>query len=71
VKYWLPELMDVPEEFIHKPWRMPARVQREADCLLGEDYPEPMVHLFESAKENERRLADSRRGRDVRQKMLW
>ena len=47
VRAWLPELRRVPDEFIHEPWRMPASVQRDAQCRIGQDYPAPIVeHAF-------------------------
>lgn len=43
IRRWLPELHNVPDEYIHEPWKMPAAVQQDAGCVIGEDYPEPMV----------------------------
>ncbi len=44
---WLPELRHVPGEFIHEPWKMPVDVQRKALCVIGQDYPAPLVdHTF-------------------------
>jgi deoxyribodipyrimidine photo-lyase len=43
IRRWLPELVHVPDEFIHEPWKMPLAVQRQAGCLLGEDYPHPII----------------------------
>lgn len=43
IRRWLPELRDVPDEFIHEPWKMPADVQRTAGCIIGLNYPSPIV----------------------------
>jgi len=43
IRRWLPELSRVNDEFIHEPWNMPLEAQREAACLLGEDYPHPII----------------------------
>ena len=43
VRRWLPELSRVPDRFSHEPWRMPLDVQRKADCIMGQDYPAPIV----------------------------
>ncbi len=43
VRRWLPELARVPARFIHKPWEMTPLEQRQAGCVLGQDYPAPLV----------------------------
>lgn len=43
IRRWLPELVKVPPEFIHEPWKMPADVQQRVGCLIGKDYPSPIV----------------------------
>jgi deoxyribodipyrimidine photo-lyase len=40
---WLPELAHVPDKFLHQPWKMPLEVQREASCVIGQDYAAPIV----------------------------
>ena len=43
VRRWVPELANVPTRYIHEPWTMPDDVQREAGCVIGKDYPAPIV----------------------------
>ncbi|MBC8449577.1 MAG: hypothetical protein H8D78_17660 [Chloroflexi bacterium] len=43
VRSWLPELAGVPDRFIHEPWKMPVEMQRAAGCIIGMDYPAPIV----------------------------
>jgi deoxyribodipyrimidine photo-lyase len=43
VKRWVPELADVPVERVHEPWTLSREAQREAGCVIGEDYPAPIV----------------------------
>ncbi|MFD1020004.1 cryptochrome/photolyase family protein [Thalassobacillus hwangdonensis] len=43
IKRYLPALEKVPEAYIHEPWKMSDEEQREAECIIGEDYPKPMV----------------------------
>jgi deoxyribodipyrimidine photo-lyase len=43
VRTMLPVLADVPDAFIHEPWRMLNYVAKDAHCIIGRDYPEPIV----------------------------
>lgn len=44
IRAYLPELARVPSTYIHAPWTMPGAVQRESGCVLGRDYPLPIVN---------------------------
>ncbi len=43
VRKWVPELADVPKTAIHEPWKLTPLEQATAGCLVGEDYPLPIV----------------------------
>ncbi|MBN1180634.1 MAG: FAD-binding domain-containing protein, partial [Anaerolineae bacterium] len=43
VRRWVPELARVPNRFVHQPWNMPEAVQRAAECVIGREYPAPIV----------------------------
>lgn len=43
VKLWLPELKDVPIQFVHEPWKMTPFQQIEYKVKLGVDYPLPII----------------------------
>jgi deoxyribodipyrimidine photo-lyase len=46
VRRYLPELRNVPAAYLAEPWTMPPEVQQQAGCVIGADYPEPIVdHL--------------------------
>ncbi|MEM9257448.1 MAG: deoxyribodipyrimidine photo-lyase [Pseudomonadota bacterium] len=46
IRRWVPELAQVPLEYIAEPHRMPRDIQVSADCRIGIDYPPPIVdHL--------------------------
>ena len=47
VRRWLPALAGVPTAAIHEPWRLGAAEQRTAGCVIGRDYPQPIIdHAF-------------------------
>lgn len=43
IRRWVPELARVPLPYLAEPWRMDASVQRMAGCVIGVDYPAPIV----------------------------
>jgi len=45
IRRWLPVLANIPDQFIHEPWKMPIDVQRQANCIIGKDYPEPIIDI--------------------------
>jgi deoxyribodipyrimidine photo-lyase len=53
VRHWLPELKDVPSKHVHQPWEMHQAEQKRSNCMLGVDYPNPIVDLFKSVEKNE------------------
>jgi deoxyribodipyrimidine photo-lyase len=54
IRRYLPELARVPDAYVHAPWTMPAAVQRASGCVIGTDYPEPVV---DHAVQREKALA--------------
>jgi len=47
---WVPELADLPSEFLDQPEKAPLAVQRECGVHVGETYPRPVVD-FEARRE--------------------
>ena len=50
IRRWLPELVEVPQDFIHQPWIMPEDLQRSSGVIMGKTYPEPIVDHFHAKK---------------------
>ena len=42
-RQWIPELSGVATTWIAEPHRMPATLQSQCGCLIGRDYPAPIV----------------------------
>jgi deoxyribodipyrimidine photo-lyase len=53
VRRWCPELHDVPLAKLAAPWTMSAAEQESAGCVIGRDYPAPIV---DHKRERERAL---------------
>lgn len=45
IKTYVPELKDFPSDYVHKPWQAPSYIQEEANCVIGKDYPMPIVEV--------------------------
>lgn len=43
VRRWVPELERVPDALLAEPWRMGDDQQQAAGCVIGTDYPSPIV----------------------------
>ena len=46
-KKWVPELKDLPNQYLFKPWEAPD-VLSNANIILGKTYPKPIVSVSES-----------------------
>ncbi|MBM4022952.1 MAG: deoxyribodipyrimidine photo-lyase/cryptochrome family protein [Planctomycetes bacterium] len=66
IRRWLPELGRVPPAYVHMPWTMPADVQQTAGCVIGRDYPAPLVDHAAAVREAKRRLATVRGDSEAR-----
>lgn len=61
VRRWVPELRDVLDERLVEPWTMSDEEQAAAGCVIGRDYPAPIVeHAQERRRAVERYQAVGR-----------
>ncbi|MEK9591614.1 MAG: FAD-binding domain-containing protein, partial [Gammaproteobacteria bacterium] len=71
-RQWIPELSQLPDRYLFKPWECPPLVLAEAGVTLGNTYPYPIVELkpsreralaaYQAMKENRSAQSDSVRG---------
>ena len=52
IRYWVPELKSFPSKYIFEPHLAPISIQKSLNCIIGVDYPLPIVDRKESRKEN-------------------
>ena len=62
VRRWVPELAQVPDQFVHSPWEMAAERQRELGCIIGEDYPRPIIEHSRARKRALERYKEAKHG---------
>lgn len=52
IRHWVPELAEFPSKYIFEPNLAPLHIQESAGCLIGKDYPSPIIDRKESRKKN-------------------
>ncbi len=58
VRLWIPELKNIPNQFVHEPWKMNQFEQKEYKCRLGVDYPNPIAKPYYSHPTNRHERTD-------------
>ncbi|MDC6451383.1 deoxyribodipyrimidine photo-lyase [Alphaproteobacteria bacterium] len=58
IKKWVPELKNISETWIHEPWKMELNNQKSFKCIIGKDYPTPIVDHTISIKYARLRIAE-------------
>ncbi|KAE8622837.1 hypothetical protein XENTR_v10005409 [Xenopus tropicalis] len=52
IRKYLPVLKNFPAKYIYEPWTAPEEIQKQAGCLIGKDYPLPMVDHKTASEHN-------------------
>lgn len=56
IKKHVPILAKFPAKYIYEPWTAPKGIQIACGCIIGKDYPRPMVEHSRVSKENMSRM---------------
>ncbi|XP_027344568.1 (6-4)DNA photolyase isoform X2 [Abrus precatorius] len=59
IRHFLPLLKDMPREYIYEPWTAPLSIQTKANCIIGKDYPKPIVSHDSASKECRRKMGEA------------
>eukprot|EP01094_Clydonella_sp_ATCC50884_P017135 TRINITY_DN2928_c0_g1_i2.p1 TRINITY_DN2928_c0_g1~~TRINITY_DN2928_c0_g1_i2.p1 ORF type:complete len:609 (+),score=215.41 TRINITY_DN2928_c0_g1_i2:210-2036(+) len=59
IRKYLPQLKHMPDKYIYEPWQAPLDVQKKAKCVIGKDYPAPIVDHAEASSENKQRMKEA------------
>ncbi|KAK3872383.1 hypothetical protein Pcinc_022528 [Petrolisthes cinctipes] len=57
IRKYLPQLKKFPDNYIYEPWKAPLSVQKAANCIIGQDYPRPIVDHDIARKTNLDRMS--------------
>ena len=52
VRKWVPEVARLPAKYVYEPWLAPRAAQEAAGCVVGTDYPAPIVDHKAASKRN-------------------
>jgi deoxyribodipyrimidine photo-lyase len=66
IRRYVPELEGVAAKFIHEPHMMSGREQRKAGCVIGKDYPLPIVDHAQAYRTARERMSSLRRRQQTR-----
>lgn len=59
IRKFIPQLRNFPAKYIYEPWTAPIEIQRKFGCVIGKDYPRPIVDHAVVSKENIKKMAEA------------
>ena len=70
IKKWVPELSNLPTEFVHEPWLVTSMEEVLYNFRLGKDYPRPIIDLVESGKAARAKIWGHRKNEKVKKERV-
>lgn len=67
IRKYLPELKDVPNEYLAEPWKMPNELQEKIGCQIEKNYPGPAVDHKLASKKARELVYEVRRKKETRE----
>lgn len=64
VRRWIPALKNVPTGWIFEPWLMTPELQHQYQCVIGVDYPAPLLTIESALKQARAMMAQAKYGAD-------
>jgi deoxyribodipyrimidine photo-lyase len=62
VRRWIPALKNVPTTWIFEPWLMTPELQMQYQCMIGQDYPAPVISVESALKQARTKLTQAKYG---------
>lgn len=66
IKKWIPELKNIPSNLIHEPHKLSLLEQQIYECVIGKDYPFPIVDVEETRSRASEIMWGSRKNETVK-----
>ncbi|MES2499513.1 MAG: deoxyribodipyrimidine photo-lyase/cryptochrome family protein [Pseudomonadota bacterium] len=60
VRKWIPALKNVPTTWIFEPWLMTHELQLQYSCIIGQNYPAPIVAIDTASRQARAKLSDAK-----------
>jgi deoxyribodipyrimidine photo-lyase len=64
VRKWLPALTNVATAWIFEPWLMTPELQTQYQCIIGKDYPAPIISLEVALKQARSGISQAKHAAD-------